>query len=256
MADSKRKRSGSLIRIYRDRSLTWRDIFFIFIPSSAAALTPLLVGLDKKRYAMEKFGPAVAQSWAKPWFLLATAALIPLIWLALIRVRQSHRMIKIYTNGLFVKSTRGKKHFIFWENISGITQLSFEKRFLGFLFTKNHKFAIHTYNGSKIKLDSNLRKIDEIGYRIKAKVYPRILQESRVRIRNGKGLEFGPILFNQHELTLKNETYSWEIVSSLSAKDGFVIFSLDNQHLIRIPTDQIPNVEIFIQLFQEGINSW
>jgi len=124
MADSKRKRSGSLIRIYRDRSLTWRDIFFIFIPSSAAALTPLLVGLDKKRYAMEKFGPAVAQSWAKPWFLLATAALIPLIWLALIRVRQSHRMIKIYTNGLFVKSTRGKKHFIFWENISGITQLS------------------------------------------------------------------------------------------------------------------------------------
>jgi len=254
MADSKRKRSGSLISTYRDRSLTWRDFFFIFIPSSAAALTPLLVGLDKKRYAMENFGPAAAQSWARPWYLLATAALIPLIWLALIRVRQSHRLVKIYAKGLFIQSTGGKKHFIFWEKISGVTQLFLGKKFLGFSYSKKHKLAINLDDGSIIKLDSGLNRIDEIGNRIKAKVYPRILRECRTSIRNGKGLDFGPVLFNQQEITLKNETFSWEMISSLSVKDGFVHIKLDNQRTIKIPIDQMPNIEIFIQLFQEGIN--
>ena len=91
---------GPLVAVYRDRLLGWRDFFLFFLPASLAVLTPLGYGFWRGWYAQTRFGPALAENWQWPWFALSGLALIPLLWLALRRVRSAHRVITIYKDGV------------------------------------------------------------------------------------------------------------------------------------------------------------
>jgi hypothetical protein len=252
---SLKKKSGALIATYQDRKLSWKDFFLLFVPSAAAVLTPILMGMDRKQFALENFGPAAAQAWAKPWYTLSAVALIPFLALVLLRIRQSNRFVKLYKNGLFIHSTSRKKIFFFWDQIEGVTQRTLDKTFFGKVISRKNFVSIHSSDGSATIIDSQIKNTEELGNRIKAKVYPRLLGEYRTSFYNGENVDFGFISMDQRSVTLKDKTYSWDQITQIEAKNGFVKFALENNHKKKISLKKVPNVEIFIQLLSEGANS-
>lgn len=252
---SSKKKSGALIATYRDRKLSWKDFFLLFIPSAAAVLTPILMGSNRKQFALENFGPAAAQAWAEPWYLLSAVALIPFLALVLLRIRQSHRFVKIYKNGLFIHSTLGRKQFFFWDQINGVTQRTLDKTLLGKVIKRRNYISIHSRDGSTAIIDNQIKDTEDLGNRIKAKVYPRLLGEYRDSFINGKIIDFGHISMDQTSVTLKDKTYSWDQVSEIETKNGYLKFTMKNNHKKKVSLKQVPNVEIFIQLLSAGTDS-
>jgi len=248
------------IATYCDRALGWRDLLLTFIPATLATLSPYFYGLWRVQYARIKFGPSAAGTWGWPWFALSLVALIPLLWLAIRRVRQAHRKIDVYTKGIVIYKPGRRKQTVYWDTITGIADTKVEYRFLGLQLRVAHESTIFLLGGDQIKFDKRIRGLDELCARIKAKVYPRLLPNYRAVLKNGGTLSFGMISFNQQTITIRNDgllsqetIVPWKQVSRLEPRDGFLVVEFYEKRGIKIPVGQVPNTEILIQLIQEGI---
>jgi hypothetical protein len=245
------KHLGKMHANFLDRSFGWRDFIITFLPAISAAVMPLLYGIKMEMYARNYFGPAVAFEWAKPWYALSGFALIPLLWLASIRLRSAHRVLTIYENGIYIQSTRGKKEIFNWREIEGLIDVRVVKKFLGITVREIYRVKILSRNKAPVQLDHQLKSLDEICARIKAKIYPRLLREYRSRLTEGGILDFGSIKFNNSSLTLNNYDTSWSEVKNVGIANGLFVFEIINSPTIKIPVGKIPNKELFVQLIQE-----
>ena len=245
---------GPLIAAYRDRPLRWRDLLSTFLPASLAALTPLVYGLWRTYYARMYYGPAAANSWGRPWYALATAGLIPLLLLALSRVRRAHRVVQIHKNGIHIRGRRGRQHTLRWGEIGGIASTTLQDRFLGFTLRSRHRATLYPLLGKPIQLDSRLPNLDELTARVKARLYPRLLPELRTALRGGDQLYFGPVTLHTRAVHLRGREIPWEQVALINLRAGYLVVELHQQRAKKIPVGQIPNVELLIQLIQEGVD--
>ena len=95
---------------------------------------------------------------------------------------------------------------------------------------------------------------------LKAKVHPKLLRKYRSELTNDKTLSFGRISINQQQITIrkkgcfgKNAAFPWRQVSQIEPRDGFLVVEFNHRRGLKIPVGQVPNVEILIQLIQEGL---
>ncbi len=249
----KTQKLGTLIKIYQDRPLVWRDLIFTFTPASLAVLAPLIYGIQRAQYARAYYGPVAAQAWSKPWYLLSAVALIPLLLLGILRIRSSHRGVFVYKNGLSIKGMGRSNRKIGWREISGIVSEVIQIRFLGITLRKRNQVTLLPSNGKPIKLDSRIPKLDELSTRIKAKIYPRLIPELRSSLNSGSTLQFGPIQINRNSIQIRDRTYSWDQITGIQVIKGSLVVGVENRTGFRIPVRDIPNIELFIQLIQEGL---
>ena len=96
---------------------------------------------------------------------------------------------------------------------------------------------------------------NELIARIKGKVYPHLLPTLRADLRSGKNLYFGPIVVDQKRLNLQGKTYPWEQVNLINLCKGHLVIKFRNRRDQKIPVEQIPNIELLIQLIQEGVEA-
>ena len=244
---------GTLITIYQDRPLRWIDLVTTFIPAALAVLSPFLYGLQRAQYARANYGPAAAQTWSRPWYLLSTAALIPLLLFALRRLRRSHRLVMLYKNGLSIQGMGWRNRKFTWGEISGISNLVTQDRFLGIPLRKRVLATLHPTNGKPVKLDHRLPHLDELCARIKAKIYPRLIPEMRSSIQSGSTLFYGPIDMNIERINIRGKKTPWDQISKIHVHQGRLMIEFENRRIRKIPIREIPNIEIFIQLIQEGL---
>ena len=249
------KNLGKIIAVYRDRPITWRDVLILFLPAALAVLTPWAYGVYRTYYAQAQYGPVAAQTWGPPWFGLATLALIPLLLLGLIRIRRSRWIVEVHKNGLHIRKTFGREHILYWEKIEAISCNSVQESFLGIKLPTRHRIRLFLVDGKPIRLHRNLDKLTELVARIKAKIYPHKLAELRATLKAGEALSFGVISLDQRWLHLKNKGYSWDQVALIDICAGHLVVEFTNHRARKIPVDQIPNVELMIQLIQEGVEA-
>ena len=250
---SKGKKLGPLITIIQDRPLSWRDFITTFIPAILAVLSPYLYGLQRAQYAKANYGPVAAQTWSQPWYLLATTALIPLLLFTSRRLRRSHRKVLVYKNGLSIKGMGWSNRTFTWVEISGISIQATQDRFFRIPFGKRLIAKIHPNIGKPVKLDRRLPHLDELCARIKGKIYPRLLSEMRSSFQSGSTLFFGPIEMNIEMINIRGKKTQWDQISRIQVHQGKLMIEFVNRRIRRIPVRDIPNIEIFIQLIQEGL---
>ena len=248
-----RKKLGPLISIYGDRPLRWRDLTTRYIPGALIALVPFFYGLWRVDYALTRFGPAAGYSWGRPWFLLSSIVLIPLLSFALRRIRRAHRLIIVHKNGFRIKQNRVKNRVILWRDISGISTHHSRVRFLGIPLDNRFQAVIHPHIGEPVRLDPRIPHLAELSARIKGKIYPGLLAELREQKSNGKNLYFGPIILNQEGITIRDKSFPWQRVTQINVDKGFLFVHLMEQRTKKIPVRDILNIEILIQLIQEGV---
>ncbi len=246
---------GPVLHVYRDRPFRWLDLFMLFIPASLAVIAPLLYGLKRDIYARSYYGPVAAQTWSWPWYALATVALIPLLLLALGRVRKSRRWVELHKNGLKISWTGNSLRTLLWNQILGISCSSSEVTFLGRTNRRRHQLTLHLVKGKLIHIDDHIRDLPELIDRIKAKIYPQLLPKMRTAFNKGETLNFGPVIIHQNAIKVREQQILWNQVTRLNVESGKLIVESLSRHPIRIPTRKIPNVELLIQVLQEGVNS-
>ncbi|MBC8497185.1 MAG: hypothetical protein ISS57_19715 [Anaerolineales bacterium] len=292
---STQKTLGPATAIYRDRPLRWRDFFLIFLPGGVAALAPFFYGLQRDLYARAYYGPVAAGAWSWPWYALATVALIPLILLALHRVRQAHRIVMLHKHGLMIHWTGGQHHRLPWEEIDGLICNTIENTFLEFPLKTRHRLTICTQSGKLIRIDDRIPKLPELTARLKAKIYPRLLPQLRAAFQKGDTLDFGPIILhkkwvcfkrvekfrklgragaqsapphapisglsstemkrtNKKFVQLREQEIPWEQVARLNVVSGQLVVESHSNQKIKIAVGKIPNVDLLIQLLQEGVH--
>ncbi len=248
------KSLGPPTAVYQDRPLRWRDFFLIFLPAGAAALAPFFYGLQRFLYARVNYGPVAATTWSWPWYALSTIALIPLILLALQRVRRAHRMVILHEHGLLIRWTGGQFHNLTWDGIDGLVCDTIQTTFLGFPLKVRHRLKLLTQTGNSIHIDDRIPKLAELTERIKAKTYPRLLPKLRSAYQQGETLFFGPVTLHKNTIKLREREIPWELISRLNVVSGQLVVESKFNRKFRVPTGKIPNVDLLIQLLQEGVH--
>lgn len=240
--------------MYRDLPLRWRDLFLLFIPGVLAVLAPFLYGLKRDMYARTYYGPVAAQAWSWPWYSLAMVSLIPILLLAIRRVRQAHRWVALHKNGVRIHWTRGKAHMLLWNQIEGLSCNTTEAVFLGRTQKTRYHLTLYSIRGKKIHIDDHIKDLSDLAQRIKAKIHPRLLPKMRAAFQRGETLHFGPVLIHQHAIHVREQDIPWEQISHLNVGSGKLVIEFQSKLPIRIPVGKIPNVELLIQVLQEGVN--
>jgi hypothetical protein len=92
----------------------------------------------------------------------------------------------------------------------------------------------------------------ELAARVKAKVYPLLLPQLRTKFQQGGPLHFGPVALHQDAIQLRHESIPWDQVVHINVQAGHLMVESSSRQPVRVKTSDIPNVELLIQLIQEG----
>ena len=255
LAPAKSQNLGPMVAIYRDRPLLWRDLFALFVPALLAVLLPLLYGFMRNLYARANYGLLAARAWSRPWYALALIAAVPLLLLALRRVRRAHRRVALHKNGLRIEWTGGQQHVFLWEQLSGLSCSTIENCFLGFQLGTRYQMTFFPRAGAALQIDDHLQNLPDLMARVKAKLHPRWLPQMRAALRRGETLSFGVVSVHQGWIRLRGRSIPWAQVSRLSVVRGHLVVESGLMRRVKIPVYKIPNIELLIQLLQEGVIS-
>lgn len=245
----------SLIASYRDRPLQWKDVLLFFLPAALATLAPWLYGTWRIQYAQARFGPAAAQQWGWNWYTLSAIALISLLGLALCRLQRAHRKVDVYQNGLYIQGTLGEKHIFLWRQVTGIASATIQYHFLGFRLQTRHQLTIFSPEGKAVTIDSRIKNANELSARIKAKIYPKLLVQARLQLRDGNEVPFGPLALMVSGIKIRGRFTAWEQVSRIHIQQGFLMVEFENSKTQKVAVREIPNIEIFLQLISEEVSA-
>ena len=246
---------GPIQAEYHDHKLTWRDLVLFFTPACLAVLAPWAYGTWRSWYGSQYYGPAAAETWGPPWFYLSAVALIALLLLALSRLRRSARWVHLHRDGLHIHTSFGRHIRLNWNQISGIAYRARQRSFLGRVYRTHHDLRIFPTQGKLIRLDPRIHNLDDLTARIKAKRYPRLLHQLRSQYLAGETIAFGSIHLGKKELGLKGRSYAWAQVIQVDLQAGCLMVELQNQPPEAIPAIRIPNIELLLQLIDEGVNA-
>lgn len=210
-------------------------------------------GLWRGYYGYTRFGSVAAYTWSRPWLLAAAAiSFILAIWL-LIRKRQSDQYIGIYQNGLRFRIGRRKNEPWRWNEIAGLTVRSEENHFLGLPILTRNRLVIYPNVGKPLRVDDRIQDLDQLTEQIKAQFYPYLSKALRTQFYEDHWVHFGPIAIHRQALRVRNKMIPWKQVENIGVERGKMVIEVDGDRPIRISTVKIPNLEVCLNIIQEGV---
>ena len=87
----------------------------------------------------------------------------------------------------------------------------------------------------------------------KSKLYPLIWPQIQSAIRSGKACRFGRITISREAMNITNRTISWDSISRLHTEAGFLVVELHDDSSRKVPTINIPNLELLLKAVDWGI---
>ncbi len=114
---------------------------------------------------------------------------------------------------------------------------------------------IYNHTTQPLRVDDRIQKIPDLIARIKAKVYPRLLRQMRAALQEGETLSFGVVSVHQRGILLYRSEIPWAQVTRLDIRSGKLVVESHITRTKKIPVGKIRNVELLIQLLQEGVIS-
>ena len=250
-----KKALGRVLSVHRGLPLQWGELLLVFFPASLLVIAPLSYGLWRAWYAYTTFGPAAASSWARPWYLFATLALLPFSLLAVRRMFLASRYVAVHENGLRLRLSPFSNLPLAWDEITGIASAAYQDHFLGLALRMRPQITIFPAAGRPIRLDSRFQKITSLTRRVKSNLYPRLWPGMCEQLQAGHTVQFGRLAVHPKALYLGKRSIPWEQVTRLGARSGYLVVELQTGGPIRVPVAQIPNLELMLQLVEWGINS-
>jgi hypothetical protein len=243
---------GPQIALYRQRPLQARDLFSLTIPGGFLVLGPLAYGAYRATSAYTRYGPAAAESWARPWYILSITALFFLVLVTLLWLRESRNFIAVHQNGL--RLALPQQRSLRWDQIAGIGANIEQERFLGIRLRTRSNALIYPNTGKPIQI-SSFKELPHLVAQLKAQLYPRLLPGLQDQFNSGQWLHFGPVSIQSDFCRIRARQIPWESVRQVAVRSGDLVVELENDSTIRLSASEIPNLEILLQIIQTGLNA-
>lgn len=224
----------------------------MFFPGTIAVFAPLTYGLWVANNAYMQFGPVAAESWSRPWFLLATTALVPLTLLAFYRLYISRRYITVHENGLSLRLSPLYTQNLRWADINGIAAGNIQEQFLGITLRNQQKTTLFHRQGKPHKLDGRVENLPTLTEEIKRHLYPRLQQRLHSAFLEGKRLDFGSITIHRQGLQLRGKDVAWEQITHLGVQSGYLVVEYSGKKRWRQAVTKIANLELLTHIVAWG----
>lgn len=244
---------GKQLAIYRGAPVRWRDLLFLFMPTSLFVLALLAYGVWRADYAYRQYGPVAAEAWSQPWFLAASVITLVLLLLSLARLVRAHRSVAIHENGISIRFSPLRARSYPWSSLAGVACASIQERFLGFTLGRRHRLALYRVRHGPLQLGNLVENSQELGEAIKSHLYPHLLPALHSSLEEGKWLNFGRLAIRKNCLRSGSRQIPWDRVSLLGVRSGYLVVESDGKTALRLPIMQITNFEVLLQLIEEGI---
>ncbi len=237
---------GGVLRSFRPprayRALLWGLALFAWL--IAAILT--LIGLWRLGLALLHYGPVVVWPWSAPWLLAATAAGLLSLWLTLNAFNAAHRAVHELRTGLLIERRRDRTH-VPWSAVSAIYTSAIHYR-IPLLSTPRVTIELLSQSGRKVRLPAVLAGAEQLVSSIKARTYPRLLEEYRQAFNAGQPLDFGPLQLSRTGLRHGQQVLPWSEIESVTLERGRLHVHPRRGRGWRIAVRRIPNAEVCLQL--------
>lgn len=224
------------------RSLLWSLALAAWI--AAALLTTM--GLWRWGLAVLHYGPVVVWPWSAPWLLAAAAAVLVSLWLTMNAFNASRRAVHELRTGLLIEQRRDRTH-VPWSAVSAIYTSAIDYR-IPLLSTPRVTIELLSQSGRKVRLPTVLAGAEQLVGSIKARTYPRLLDEYRQAFNAGQPLRFGPLELNRTGLQHGRQALGWSEVASVTLERGRLNVRPRRGRGWRIAVRRIPNAEVCLQL--------
>jgi hypothetical protein len=254
---------GAQIAEYRGKGIGRWEFFTRILPGLLGVLTPLGYAFWTYNDALAKYGPVAAESWSQPWYQLAIIALLLFSILVLIRLIIARRKVTIFKNGIRLEIFPSRKKSLRWSDISGVAIAVSQEKFPLLHVKTNHLATLYPNVGKSIRLNSSFENLPEMVSRIKAGLYPRLLPNLKTLFQKNQWLYFGPLSIQRQGIRYHRSrrdhqpawAFPWSQIDHLTIQSGFLVLEIKGKpaRKKRIPTSQIPNVELLIQIVQQGV---
>jgi hypothetical protein len=245
---------GSVLAIYRGRSIGFRDVFLKFLPPSLVVFSLFGYGLWSTYYGYTQYGPIAAVYWGRPWFIAAAIVSIPLLLLILYRLFISLRRIDVHENGLRLRINPFISRTLFWSQLIGISAFRIDEDFAGKPVRKRQRLVLYPNRRWPIHIDERLVDSQSLAEWIKHQFYPCLLSSLQDRLHKGERLKFGKISIHKDYIRWGARKIAWERVSSLRFQAGHVVVELGGNRRLRMAAQKIINLELLLRLVDTGIN--
>lgn len=244
------KELGPLIALYPHRRRITTGLLAFYVPGILLVLAPLGYGIYQAGYAYTHFGPAAADDWSRPWYLLSLGILLIFILAALLWTRRLYRSVAVHHNGLRLALPRPLE--LRWTQIAGIASQIQREHFFGLTLRTRQQVWLFPTLGRPVRLDP-LPDLNELVTQIKAHLYPRLLPNLRKDFNTGAWLQFGPIAIQARGLRANGREYPWEEIDQVTIRKGDLVISFADRVKRpprRLAAGSIPNLELLIQILQ------
>jgi len=246
---------GIPIGAYKGRGFSWKDLFTLGLPGILAVSAPVTYGLWLYQNAYTQFGPAAAQSWSRPWFLLATVGLIAFLILFIYRLIISRRYIRIYKDGLKLHLNSFQTRTLHWQEITGIRVDFSQARFLGVAARPRYASDLLLPKRRLVHLqEGHVQSLPELITQLKDSIYPRLLPVLEGLFQTGEQVDFGPISVQRSAVRVHNQSRPWADLKRVSIQSGLLLVEWGDRTTRRIPISQISNLELLLQFIEQGAN--
>lgn len=250
---------GAPIAVYSPRKRYWFEILTWPLPGFILAIVLIIIGLDWYYYGYTGFGPIAAQIWSWDWLLwgmvIGGFTLVITAW----QVYRSRINVYLYRDGITVQFPLQKTQALLWNEINAISSASVHEKLWGHSLRIHHKLKIFTTQGKSYTFDDRIHNLPELTTRLKANLYPRKLSNLRSRFKDGHKLVFGPITIDTFSMKINQKNIPWNQVKKMTVNNGHLIIMMKQSGITKpkhlsMPVYQIPNLELLMQVLQQGNN--
>ena len=244
---------GALITMHHGRGLDRFSQLSVLYPGLLIILLFLGYGVWRGYYGYTNYGSVAAYTWSRPGLLLgAGLSFILAIWL-FIRRWQADRYIALYENGLRFRIGRQKNVPWRWSEIGGITVRMEKNHFIGFPMLTRNQLVISPNIGDPLRLDDRIQDLDQLIPLIKEHFYPYLTKALRAQFFGDHWVHFGPVAIHRQALRIRKKMIPWKQVVNIGVREGKLEIEIVDGRPIRIPTVKIPNLEVCLNIIQEGV---
>jgi hypothetical protein len=252
--------------VYKSSPLRLSNWLLPVVVFLAAGLAPLLYGAYRGAYGFTKFGTVAAASWSVPWLIAGFAGTAAAISICLWLVLLSHRQVELSSQEIVFKKFGMPPWWTFRLPWDAVASLQVETRRLR-QGGVSYRMTIRPKKGLPIilrddhsgALPGGLPKLPDLASHIKARVYARLVPGLYRDFAAGRWLSFGPLSIHKDYLRfgryIPGAPIPWNRVQRLAIDSGHLVVELDsspNHQPKHVPVSNVPNLELLLQLFDQG----
>ena len=243
---------GRQVATCRGRSIELSLWLFLFLPGSLIIIACYLYGIYLAANAYQQYGPALALARSQSWLLLATILLILLAAYFIFRTLIGLQRIQVFEGGLILRNFYLRQMSCQWKDLSGISSSATMHTFLGKSLRTIPSGKIYPFGGRPIHISRDLLGVPRLVKIIKSNIYPLVWPQIKSAFRSGRTVNFGSIKINRKFLEIGNRSIPWDTISRLRTEAGYLVVELHDDSSRKVPTIDIPNLELLLKVVDWG----